>query len=86
METQLSATTTQDKHGNIDTKNIKFSPFTIDDMISETTDRLCGNQDPYRVPDSYKGIEPDQCSIHVCNVGVQIVPTCKMTVNHMHIP
>ena len=39
-------------------KRYKFSPSNIEQIEKETLDRLCGTEDRYRVPETFKGKEP----------------------------
>ena len=53
----MSFKTTRTIMDRQDTKRIKFSPTTIDQIESDTISRLCGSVDRYAVPDSFKGKE-----------------------------
>ena len=39
-------------------KRYKFSPSNVEQIEKETMDRLCGTEDRYRVPETFKGKEP----------------------------
>ena len=54
----MSFKTTRTIMDRQDTKRIKFSPTTIDQIESDTISRLCVSVERYAVPDSFKGKEP----------------------------
>ena len=57
-EKYMSFKTTRTIMDRQDTKRIKFSPTTIDQIESDTISRLCVSVDRYAVPDSFIGKEP----------------------------